>query len=430
MVELNKRLTTPDVFRSYNPETLAEAQRRGLLVIDKKTKIWRYGDSNNGVKRSLRDRRFKRAERKGHDWHNLIGLEDTVSKNRYTVFLVLEGATDALAAFELSRTLGILQEVGIVAALGAGYRPRDAELQQLAGRKVILIGDRDPAGLKCIELVSAALVEHKVEHHVVLVWPEPAKDLAGLIELHAKQKADLAPIIYALNKFFSSPFPSNHSTTTQPFNCSTTQLLNPSTQESGSVEKESFNGPTEENGGRSDFVAAFVVTKKGTGNTWSFNLARALINRDGNALSDETIRAALHEWFVRSRPMLPADADEEKTLRKFYGQLRRVRFTTAGLYAACERASTLPLPDIPGLPANYLKVAALNRELQRDAGDRPYICPVNKITGFLQLKYPEQANWIQHQLEKADVIHCVGRGEPHRQGRRGKSTLWRYLRPL
>ena len=101
--------------------------------------------------------------------------------------------------------------------------------------------------------------------------------------------------------------------------------------------------------------------------------------------------------------MLPADADEEKTLRKFYGQLR---------------------------PANYLKVAALNRELQRDAGDRPYICPVNKITGFLQLKYPEQANWIQHQLEKADVIHCVGRGEPHRQGRRGKSTLWRYLRPL
>jgi hypothetical protein len=128
--------------------------------------------------------------------------------------------------------------------------------------------------------------------------------------------------------------------------------------------------------------------------------------------------------------MLPADATEEKTLRKFYDQLRRVRFTIARLDAASQRARTSPLPDIPGLSINDLKIAALHRELQREGGDRAYICPVNVIVQFAGLDWPEQARWIQHKLEKAGVIQCFERGAPHTEGKRGKSTLWRYRKPL
>jgi len=51
---------------------------------------------------------------------------------------------------------------------------------------------------------------------------------------------------------------------------------------------------------------------------------------------------------------------------------------------------------IPTLTHNKtaLKLAALCRELQREAGDRPFICPVNMAQQFLGLRFPEQANYL------------------------------------
>jgi hypothetical protein len=89
------------------------------------------------------------------------------------------------------------------------------------------------------------------------------------------------------------------------------------------------------------------------------------------------------------------------------------------------------LPDLPKISNDARLVAGLYRELQRDAGERrAFICPVNTIAQFAGLRWPEQARWIQTVLEKAGVIQCVDRGLPHVAGAKGKSTLWRYLRPL
>jgi len=52
------------------------------------------------------------------------------------------------------------------------------------------------------------------------------------------------------------------------------------------------------------------------------------------------------------------------------------------------------------------------------------------VAKFLQLEWVEQARWIQHKLERAGVIQCIERGAPHIEGKRGKSTLWRYLKSL
>jgi hypothetical protein len=90
----------------------------------------------------------------------------------------------------------------------------------------------------------------------------------------------------------------------------------------------------------------------------------------------------------------------------------------------------LPLPDIPGLNTNELKVAALMRELQRDAGEKSFICPVNVIVAFVPLRFAEQARRILFVLEQTGVIECVQRGAPHMPGKPGKSSIWRYKRSM
>ena len=397
-------------FQCFSGSTLALLEGRKLLQLTDNGK-WHFGDDNNGGSRSFTKPGFKRCDTKGPDWHKVSGLQDVIVNNRKQVAFILEGVKDALAAAELFNRLGLLPSTGIVSALGAKYRPIESEIASLHGRKVVLIGDADPPGRECIARVSAALVRHEVDH-IVLVWHEAAKDVFELLSLCVSQKTNFAPAFFSLTQFFSSPPLPLPGSRVQGFKGSTGQQVNSSSQEIA------------------EFVAPFVVTQASTGNTFSFNLARALVTRDGAALSDETIRAAVHEWFVRSQPMLPADATEAKTLRKFYDQLRRVRFTTVTLDAACERARTSSLPEIPGLSANDLRAAALHRELQREAGDGGYICPISVVAKFLQLEWVEQARWIQHKLEKAGVIQCIERGAPHTEGKRGKSSVWRYLQPL
>jgi hypothetical protein len=71
-----------------------------------------------------------------------------------------------LAAFELAHRAGLVCQVGIVMALGAGYRPITTELLQLRGRKVLLIGDRDDAGMDAVRRVSYGLTQANVDHAV------------------------------------------------------------------------------------------------------------------------------------------------------------------------------------------------------------------------------------------------------------------------
>ena len=404
-----------------SPQAIEEAIRRSLLsfVKHRNSRCWRFGDRANGVTRALNGTKFVRSDNKGADWHKLIGLADVIEHDRRFVIFVLEGSKDALAALDLAHRAGLLCQVGIVMALGAGYRPITTELRELSGRKVLLIGDRDGAGVVAVRGVSHALMQLDVDH-AVWNWnafdSSDGKDLFDLLKTDCRQKI-FDPKHLTFFSFFS------------PSYGSTVQRFNGSTHDGTLVPSGGFNSSTHIR----EVVDSFVVKKGGTGNVLSFQLARALRGYEATSntlLLDTDINEIFHYWFTKSQPMLPPEAEEEKSLAHFYKQIRRVRYLPCALEAALERARTLPLPDIAGLNMNAVKVAALMRELQRDAQERPFICPVNVIVRFVPLRFAEQAKRILLLLEKATVIECVVRGAPHMPGKPGKSSLWRYRRNI
>jgi hypothetical protein len=171
-----------------------------------------------------------------------------------------------------------------------------------------------------------------------------------------------------------------------------------------------------------------VVTEQSTGNRRSFELARALRLREektGVFLGNVEIDKIFHCWFAKSRPFLKPDADEQKSSAHFYEQMRRVRYLSSDLDAACDRARSSSPPQVGGLDAVTLKVAALMRELQRNAGDKSFIAPINVIGRFASL-HPEQARRILFVLERRGVIECLERGAPRLPGKPGVSSIWRY----
>src|SRR5262249_44055218 len=126
-IEMASKFTT--AYPNISDEVVDELMRRGLLHCS--GDYWRFGDENNGTTRRLDGRKFTRADNSGPDWHRLIGLADVVHHNRKHVLFVIEGSKDALAAAELAFRSGILEEVGIICALGSGYRPIASEIEQL-----------------------------------------------------------------------------------------------------------------------------------------------------------------------------------------------------------------------------------------------------------------------------------------------------------
>src|SRR5207244_1155829 len=94
---------------------------------------------------------------------------------------------------------GIIEKIGVVVALGAGYRPIAEELARLIGRKVVVIGDRDQPGMESVRRISEALCRHGIDH-VALNWTAfpnfEGKDLfellcslpRGLLHLSARQR--------------------------------------------------------------------------------------------------------------------------------------------------------------------------------------------------------------------------------------------------
>src|SRR5262249_11483508 len=280
--------------------------------------------------RNIVGKKFARSDNRGADWHRLIGLADVVERDRRFVALVVEGGKDAVAAAGLGHRAGLLCDVVIVAPPGAGYRPIPSELQQFYGRKVLLTGDRDAAGMKVIEIVSHALTEHGVDHAVWNWNSFDRRDGKDLFQLLSRKKENSR---CSYDNFFLLFSPSN-SSTVQQFNSSTNTL--------SIASGRGFNGSTNV----CELVQPFIVKKRGTGNALSFQLARALRGYEATTntmLDDADIDAVFREWFTKSQPLLPPDADTEKSLRHFYKQLRRVRFLTCALEAAKERARTLPL---------------------------------------------------------------------------------------
>jgi hypothetical protein len=207
---------------SISAEAVEELTRRGLFHLPS-AEHWRFADESNGTTRRLDGRKWNLADNSGSDWHKLIGLDDVVRNDRKHVFFVIEGSKDALAAAEFAYRLGILPQIGIVCALGSGYRPIASELEQLRGRRVVVIGDNDHVGIETTWIVSRALSGASVEH-VVFDYsdmPTGCKDLYDLLT-----KLDSCVPGYKVFPTLSSTtfFPPLSPPTIQLFNHSTLQL--------------------------------------------------------------------------------------------------------------------------------------------------------------------------------------------------------------
>jgi hypothetical protein len=378
--------------------------RRDLLHIDGHE--WRYGDQSNGARRRFDDPGWKRGDNKRKDWHKLIGLDDVIQNNRRNVILVIEGSKDSLAAAEIANRSGILPQTGIICALGSGYRPIRSELEQLRDCWVGVIGDNDAAGIETTGIVSAALTDVGVDH---CVWnwgncATNAKDLFAFLD--TSQKRNFASVL----RDFFVPLNPSYNSHVQTFNRSTNKT---------DINKDELLG----------IVTPHVVTAKGTGNAMAFRLARAIKHRKFTTMQIEEI---FQLWFEKSKSLLPPDDDESKSLETFHRQIKRVRFTEPALHAAIERARTTKPPFIAARDGDdeIELLAALCRELQRDAGDKPFICPVSVAQQFLGLRFATAANRLLHELEDEKVIECVDRGTPNKKGEKGRPTMWRYKLPL
>jgi Toprim-like len=383
-------------------ETLNELHARGLLSVE--SPYWSFRDGSNGTTRRLDGKKFNRPDNKGPDWHKLIGLSDVLNHDRPRVIFILEGSKDALAAAEIAHQRGVLPETGILCALGSGYRPIKSELEQLRGRFVEIVGDRDSAGLATTKIVHDALTGAGID---CTVWEWDSMEGKDISELLENQNQDSK----TPSKNFSCLSSLLH--TVQPFN--------PSTSENG---KEGIS-PEE----RIGIVYPFICTATGEGNSKSFLLGRATKHRKFNM---KELRSIFDVWRAKSLPFLPPDSDADKDWDTFLRQITRVRFTDTGLQAACERALKAKPPFIAARDGDVEveKTAALCRELQRDAGNRAFICPVSVVQAFLNLRWPSQANYLLHVLEDEKVLECVERGAPNTKGKKGKPTFWKYKLPM
>jgi Toprim domain-containing protein len=387
------------VFPFFSEETVAEVSRRGLFSLHNGK--WRFGDRSNGSTRRLDWKKFKRSDTKGADWHKLIGIRDVVEHNRQWVVFVLEGTNDAMAAFELARRAGIMREIGVVVALGSGYRPIADELAQLTGRKLIVIGDRDNAGIESVRRVSAALCSHGVDH-VVLNWNAfpnfSGKDLFDLLQSSNGEKPSWYSEVFSFfSSFFSLPQSSQ-------FSLSSLSSL-------------------------SSLFSSFICTASGQRNRNLFNLAQAtkqIENARQKKFSGSELTQILDAWYAPSASFIQMGRDE--CLIHFLRLRDKVRFLAADLKEVMARAQSDPLPDIGIKCVPLQKVAALCRELQRAQKGHPFFLSVRTAQTFAGFVSVSAAHDALCTLESMGVIKCVKRGVPGNPG--NPATRWRYLFPM
>jgi len=97
---------------------------------------------------------------------------------------------------------------------------------------------------------------------------------------------------------------------------------------------------------------------------------------------------------------------------------------------AIERAHRAQVQPLPGFQGGLLaKLIVLLRELQADAGEKAFICPVKLAMHFLQLTSLAHASGLLRSLEYRGILYCVKRGTATRGDVQGTPTLWRFIEP-
>jgi len=270
-----------------SPHAIREAVGRGLLSFKKYRGVpcWRFGDECNGCLRRLDGQPFQingkrvkvAAETRGEAWHRLIGLNDVSKNDRREILLIIEGSKDALAAFEFAHRAGILAKVGVVTALGTGYRPIPEELVVLVRRRVFVVNDRDQAGIDTVRCVSAALCKYGIEH-VVINWN-------GFPNFQGKDLFDLLKSLNGQTPSFFAGF-----------------FSFPSLLQSSLSSLSSLFSP-----------APFICTASGQRNRRLFELARAtkqFENVHGRKFTGSELARTFDAWHAPSAPFIRMGRDE------------------------------------------------------------------------------------------------------------------------
>ncbi len=176
----------------------------------------------------------------------------------------------------------------------------------------------------------------------------------------------------------------------------------------------------------------WACKESNTANKRAFELAREIkaYEQVHGVISPVDLEAIFDHWYQLSQPHLDPQKDRDGYYTRFIDKIGRVRIPAGGgggaLERAMKRASELPLPELPGVPVTWLKIAALNRELQREAGDSPYFLSCRAAQEFAGFKHHTDANRIQRCLAtpRFNVLQIIKRGS---QGEHGTATQWRYL---
>jgi hypothetical protein len=184
-------------------------------------------------------------------------------------------------------------------------------------------------------------------------------------------------------------------------------------------------------------AARNACTEQNTATKKRWQLARdlrALEKAKGGELDIAQLRIAFDEWHRLSQPFLDPAKTWEDYFTKFLGELTKVRFATGegAITNALEHVSKLSDSDCPVIrgyadaPKRFRRLAALHRELSRNAGGNTYFLS-SRDAAKASPGMNHQTAWeINRALERLGVIKIVRVGDPRPNGR---ASEFRYLLP-
>lgn len=416
-----------------------------------------------------------------------VGLLETALRDRREM-LLCEGAPDALTAYYFANLEGTLRAIGVAAMMGAKHVLAREALEMFRGRFVRIIAHADESGQEAADRWARQLAAFAAGVQVFdlcgLSTPDgaKAKDLndvayAGADDFEANRDlravtrlGDCGPRVrkYACTPTLNlgavtqdagglfQPGP-RVAVTQETQDTQETQ----ETQEGREEEKRKSYGPSKtsarKKGRAGDHVSAageanqpdaallslselLVLgqacrcTQRDTARPQLFDLAREVRGHEvrfGGKLSFAALQEIFNAWYNASLPALDPAKREDEYFAAFVAAIPKVRCPRGSgggtLKTAIERAARIPAPQIPGYPRapqEWLRIASLHRELQREAGEASYFLTAGAAAEFAGLGYRIQAHRITEALERAGLVQLV------RRGSRKLANGYRWLGPI
>jgi hypothetical protein len=361
----------------------------------------------------------------------------------YHAIIVCEGGPDALAAY--AARVALRGTFGIGCLLGS-LTIHESALPHFAGKRVRFIAHNDPAGIDCAERNARLLADIAEQVSIATldglhtVTGTPANDLCDALAFLSScrvpdEVAELFDFARASARVRTSAVQRALFATAAPANGLVTQ------DDSRNTHREHKNthimGGEEKERVEAIHHKARELASTGRHQSYRklFLLAQAVCGFLGHTdcKSNPLSTAIFDTWYSASRLNLDPQEGRAEYLGSFRSKFRKVRIIPGQRHAlevaeARARASTLPdIPDAADAPHGWRLLAAVCRELQRQAGGAPFFIGVRDAARIATGKsHPQTGSRILEALEDLGVIRCVKKGAPTIGG---KASEFRYVLP-